>query len=156
MAGLLLRPPPAGYWALAPVLASLRRELLKAYPAVPASAYGTVGDQAHRLRKSDHNPDQRGYVRALDIPYIEHGGVPLPLLAEFLRQVGATQSQRLNPGGYVVYNRRTASARTRWKWSTYLGDDPHLRHLHVSCSLLPHFYVLNQPWNVASALERMG
>ncbi len=150
-----LRPPPEGYWALAGTLAQLRRELVTAYPAAPSRLYGTVGDADHQARKSDHNPDQRGYVRALDIPRVEHGGPPLELLASLLREVGERESQRLNPGGYVVWNSLIASGRTGWQWTTYTGDNPHTTHLHVSCSRLPQFYSLGHRWNVVMNIARL-
>ena len=85
-----LRPPPPGYWALAPTLAQLRRELLFAYEA-PASSYGTIADKRHQARKSDHRPDQRRYVRALDVPGAEHGGPPLRLLAMLRGCIGGVR-----------------------------------------------------------------
>jgi hypothetical protein len=151
-----LRPPPVGYWALAGTLAQLRLELVAGWPAVPWSAYGTIGDAAHQARHSDHNPDQRGYVRALDVPYTEHGGPPLELLALLLQKVGQAESRRLNPGGYVIWNRRVASARSQWNWTPYTGPSPHTDHLHVSCSLLPPFYDLGNRWNVVRELGKLG
>ncbi|HZF59764.1 MAG TPA: hypothetical protein VEZ19_14980 [Rubrobacter sp.] len=149
-----LRPPPPGYWALAPTLAQLRRELLFAYEA-PSSSYGTIADKRHQARKSDHRPDQRRYVRALDVPGAEHGGPPLRLLAMLLRLMGESGSQRLNPGGYVIHNHRIASEVQGWSWRPYSGDNPHVGHLHVSCSLLPQFYVLQHRWNVVAQIAAL-
>lgn len=148
----MISSPPEGYWALAPVIAQLRRELLEAFPGVPAAAYGTIGDDRHKTRKSDHNPDQNRYVRAIDIPQFKHEGPPLAETAEWLRQVGATGSHRLRQGGYVIHNRRIASERSQWRWTTYTGDSAHTLYVHLSCSRLPHFYKLDQPWNVRRAL----
>ena len=150
-----LRSPPPGYWALAAQVAQLRRELVGAYPAVPARRYGTIGDANHQSRQSDHNPDQRRYVRALDVPHVEHHGPPLDWLASFLREVGQAGSQRLNPGGYVIWDRRIASARSGWDWETYTGDNPHTANLHVSVSRLPQFYGLSARWNAVLNIARL-
>lgn len=150
----ILPAVPAGYWALAPQIAVLRRELWELFPDIPRARFGTIGDRNHDARKSDHNPDQRRYVRAIDVPHIGSAFSRLDHLAEFFRQVGATQSQRLAAGGYVIWNRRWASSSTLWKWSTYLGDNPHTAHLHLSVSRLPHFYSLAHPWNVRRALGK--
>lgn len=151
---IFLPAVPTGYWALAPQIAILRRELWDCFPDVPRSAFGTIGDQDHSTRKSDHNPDQRRYVRAIDIPHIGSAAPQIDFLAEFFRQVGATDSQRLASGGYVIWNRRIASASTRWNWSTYMGESPHTAYLHLSVSRLPHFYGLVHPWNVRRALGK--
>lgn len=153
--GAGLRAPPRGYWALAPTLGALRRELVGAYPAVPGRLYGTIGDAAHQTRKSDHQPDQRGYVRALDIPNVEHDGPPCEWLARLLRLVGEGGSQRLNPGGYVIWNRKIASDESRWAWKPYTGENPHTGHLHVSCSRLPQFYSNPAPWAVTVNLANL-
>ena len=143
-------PPalPDGRWAVAPTLARLRFELLAAYPALRPRDIASIGDARHQATDSDHNPDGRGYVRALDIHKIDHGGVPLEWLALFLRLVGEGNSQRLNPGGYVIYNRRKASAESGWHWRPYRGENPHADHVHVSCSRKPAYYGLQHRWNV--------
>lgn len=143
-------------WRPAPVLAVLRSEIDVGWPNRSSSSDGFIGDQRHQSRKSDHNPDEYGYVRAWDVTNDAHLGPPLGLLAAFLRDVGASGSQRLALGGYVIYNRRIASAENLFEWRTYGGDDPHVTHLHVSCSRLPAFYKITRPWNVVDALQQRG
>ena len=152
-----LDPPvlPEGRWAVAPTLARLRFELLAAYPALRPAHLQTIGDADHRSRDSDHNPNDHGYVRALDVMNVDHGGPDLRRLALFLRLVGEGNSQRLNPGGYVIYDRRKASAESGWHWRPYRGDNPHTDHLHVSCSRKPAYYGLQHRWNVAWHLEEI-
>lgn len=143
---------PEGYWALAPQIAILRRELWALFPDIPRARFGTIGDQDHAARESDHNPDQRRYVRAIDVPHVGSAFSRLDHLAEFFRKVGENDSQRMASGGYVIWNRRKASKASRWKWITYMGDNPHTTHLHLSVSRLPQYYGLNHPWNVRRAL----
>lgn len=139
-------------WLLAPVLLTLLRELDIGWPLRSRLHDGTIGDAAHQARKSDHNPDQNGYVRAIDVTQDVHNGPPMDLLAEFLRKVGETHSQRVTPQGYVIWQRRIASSRSRWKWVTYMGENPHTDHLHLSCSSRPDFYRLTAPWHVYAAI----
>lgn len=139
------RDPP---WLLAPVLLTLLREIDAAWPTRSRASDGALGDREHAKRRSDHNPDQRGYVRALDITYDRHAGPPMDALADYLRRIGKSQSQRLIPGGYVIWDRKITSSRTGWDWIAYTGESPHTRHLHVSCSLLPPFYLARAPWHV--------
>lgn len=139
-------------WLLSPVLLTLLREIDSAWPRRSRASDGTIGDADHQSRKSDHTPDQRGYVRALDITNDVHFGPPMNALAEYVRRLGANQSQRLNPGGYVIWDHTIASARTGWDWSVYKGASPHTRHLHISCSLLPPFYLARSPWHIRRIL----
>jgi len=140
---------PAPFPRVAPVLAQLLREIDIGWPRRLKHADGTFGDERHRLRKSDHNPDREGYCRALDITRDVHNGPPLGLLAEYLRAVGASGSQRLAVGGYVIYDRRITSEARQWEWVAYSGDNPHVGHLHVSCSRLPVFYMISRPWGLS-------
>ncbi len=78
------------------------------------------------------------------------------LLAEYLRQVGASGSQRLALGGYVIWSRKITSEASGWVWRPYSGDNPHVTHLHVSCSRLPAFYNIGRPWQVADGLAARG
>ena len=148
---------PAGrglLWRPAPVLWSLRQELDVGWPHRSTASDGFIGDQSHKARKSDHNPDQYGYVRAVDVTADVHRGPPMRLLAEFLRDVGRTGSQRLANGGYVIYDSRIASEASEWEWVAYSGENPHVTHLHLSCSRLPEFYKITRPWQVVTALDK--
>lgn len=143
-------PPPR----VAPVLLSLLREVDALWPSRAKTFDGTFGDDRHKARKSDHNPDSEGYCRALDLTRDDHDGPPLHLLADYIRHVGATGSQRLAVGGYVIFDRRIASDGGGWIWRPYTGDNPHVSHLHVSCSALPVFYMIGRPWGLTRAKLR--
>lgn len=154
--------PPAGRWPRArpwrpaPVLAILRSEVDLAWPNRSTASDGFIGDQSHQSRKSDHNPDADGYVRAWDVTADAHNGPDPSLLASFLRDVGASGSQRFALGGYVIWNHRIVSELSEWQWIAYKGDDPHVTHLHISCSRLPVFYKISRPWHVQEALQERG
>lgn len=139
-------------WRPAPVLATLRAEIDLEWPSRSTLSDGFIGDQRHQSRQSHHNPDENGYVRAWDITHDPDHGPPLDLLAAFLHDVGASGSQRLALGGYVIWRHRKTSAVSQWEWIPYKGDDPHVTHLHVSCSQLPAFYKITRPWQVREAL----
>jgi hypothetical protein len=66
--------------------------------------------------------------------------------------MGHNHSQRFFPAGYVVWNRRIASARSQWRWSTYMGPNPHTTHMHVSVSQRKDHYVGEQRWGVSALL----
>jgi len=53
--------------ALAPSLVNLRREIDLRWPDRMKTSDGWIGDPAHAQRSSDHNPDARGIVHALDV-----------------------------------------------------------------------------------------
>lgn len=138
------------------MLAILRSEVDTAWPLRSTLSDGFIGDAAHKARHSDHTPNEDGYVRAWDVTRDDRHGPPLELLAAFLRDVGASGSQRLALGGYVIYNRRIASEHSEWRWIPYKGDNPHIEHLHLSCSRLAAFYLISRPWHVQEALQERG
>ncbi len=58
---------------LAANLAGLRREINAHWPHRDKKSDGWIGDSAHQGRKSDHNPDDRGVVHAIDVDTRTHG-----------------------------------------------------------------------------------
>jgi hypothetical protein len=46
---------------------------------------GTIGDAAHQQRRSDHNPDQNGVVRAIDVTQDPEHGVDMAVIGEQIR-----------------------------------------------------------------------
>jgi len=117
-------------WKLAAAAATLRDQVNKAYPKRDRSSDGTIGDQAHKRRISDHNPDKAGYVMALDL---DEDGWPAHTFAdqliEYLRTSGDNRIKN------VVYENRVASdtyANHSWVWRTNVPRLGHEHHIHIS------------------------
>jgi hypothetical protein len=72
---------------------------------------GIIGDSRHSTRKSDHNPDEQGWVRALDIDR-DLSGKPkpdlMPDVADQLRAL-AKSDKRIS---YIIFDGKIASARS--------------------------------------------
>jgi hypothetical protein len=97
------------------------------------SPEGWLGDSRHSARKSDHNPDQFGWVRGLDLnSRLESSDSLAPYLADQIR-IAAKSDPRIS---YVIYNGRICSKILNWKWRKYKGINPHKRHIHISFTTL--------------------
>lgn len=112
----------------------LREQIDAAYPDRDKSSDGWVGDLRHSARLSDHNPDETGCVRAVDIDrdLSGKGGKPdlMPYLAEQLRlHAKSSWPSRIS---YIIFNGKIASSKRSWAWRTYKGINPHRHHMHVS------------------------
>jgi hypothetical protein len=94
---------------------------------------GWVGDLRHQSRStSDHNPDENGIVRAIDVDRDVHkSGKPdlMPDIADQIRLAAKAGEKRI---AYIIFAGRIASSRLGWRWRPYKGSNPHNHHLHVS------------------------
>ena len=94
---------------------------------------GWIGDSRHSARKSDHNPDEQGWVRAIDISR-NLSGKPepdiMPYVADQLRILAKTD-RRIS---YIIFDGKIASAKNFWRWRKYKGINQHRTHLHCSFS----------------------
>jgi len=110
-------PAPAAKAALA--------EATGRWPDRSRVSDGLCGDAAHKLRRSDHNPDADGYCCAFDLSADPAHGCDAHALADQLRR-------RRDPRAkYVISNRRIAGP-PDWEWRPYGGANPHEKHAHVS------------------------
>ncbi len=109
----------------------LRSEINAKYPKRDKRSDGWVGDTAHNARKSDHNPDSNGWVRAIDIDSDLVKGLNKAswLLAEQIKQIGQKGDKRLS---YIIHQHRISSPRQNWAWRVYKGANPHVSHIHIS------------------------
>lgn len=111
---------------LVPTLATLRAEFNRAFPGRSKSHDGWVGDAAHAKTKSDHNPDGKGRVRAVDLTAEGARGAALAEVA-----IAALKAR--GQKGYVIHNGRIANPSVQGgAWRPYSGSNPHTRHVHVS------------------------
>jgi peptidoglycan hydrolase-like protein with peptidoglycan-binding domain len=112
---------------LAPSLVRLRSEINQKWPRRDRSSDGWIGDTSHQRSGmpenggSDHNPNRRGVVDALDI---DVDGINVTSLVSLLIKHPAVN--------YVIWNRAIWSRRHGFKARRYTGSNPHTSHLHVS------------------------
>jgi hypothetical protein len=109
----------------------LRSEINLKYPKRDKRSDGWIGDTAHNARKSDHNPDKQGWVRAIDIDsdLLKGSSKESWLLAEQIKTIALKGDKRVS---YIIHQHRIASPRQNWVWRVYKGANPHVSHLHIS------------------------
>ncbi len=117
-------------WKLAPSLIALIEETDRRSPRRRKTSDGSIGDQAHSARQSDHNP-ANGWVCAVDITDDKAGGCDADLLA---RHVVAARDPRVK---YVIWNRTivksySSNGKPAWTPYPYTGSNPHDSHTHIS------------------------
>jgi hypothetical protein len=96
------------------------------------SSDGWVGDLRHASRPSDHNPDEQGIVRAIDIDRDLSGKAKpdlMPDLADQLRLCAKRGDKRIS---YIIFDGRIASSKKSWAWRPYDGINKHHAHCHIS------------------------
>jgi hypothetical protein len=114
-------------WRLAPSLTLLKTTIDRKWPGRLRTFDGTIGDARHQAEKSDHNPNERGVVCAMDITHDPLNGPDGKALAEALR---ASRNPRIS---YVIHAGQIFSSTVSpWEWRIYPGEDPHKHHVHVS------------------------
>ncbi len=108
-------------------LAVLRGEFDVVNPHRDRTSDGWIGDDAHALRISDHNPDSHGVVHAIDV---DVNGVPMAKIVAFL--AGRCRSGAEDRLQYIIYRRVIWSRSWGWVARAYTGLDPHTGHAHFS------------------------
>ena len=109
---------------------TLRAQINAKWPKRDKSSDGWIGDTRHQARPSDHNPDENGWVRAIDVDadltkkYKDQSWD----LANELRLFAKAGEKRIS---YIIHHGKIASSRMNWKWRTYKGN-PHTGHIHIS------------------------
>lgn len=130
-------------WRLAKGLETLRAQVNDKYKGRSKQSDGSVGDTSHGARKSDHNPDSRGIVHAIDITHDPKNGFDSYKFADHLL---ATQDPRIS---YIISNRRIGSGpsgQSPGVWRKYTGANPHDHHVHISIITSREDDV--RPWNI--------
>ena len=141
----------APVWRVAKCLVALRDQVNRRTPNRKRSSDGTIGDAAHAVRTSDHNPWVRdgdvGVVTAMDITHDPAGGCDAGALAEAIR---TSRDARVK---YVIWNRRIANSSSingvaPWAWRPYTGANPHDKHVHVSVKPDKAAFDLTSDWTI--------
>jgi hypothetical protein len=111
----------------------LREQFDDTYADRDRTSDGWIGDTRHAARKSDHNPDAQGWVRAIDIDADLSGKSKPELMPDLVDQVRllckSGAEKRIT---YIIFNGRICSPILRWKWRTYKGINKHTTHAHFS------------------------
>ncbi len=129
-------------WILVPSLVSLRNEFNQLAPARDKASDGSIGDQAHADRSSDHNPDETGatpyedadstnavHAIDVDIDLRKAGWSMARAVGIIVTRHRTGEDDRLQN---VIYNRRIWSRSWGWTAREYTGSNPHDKHAHFS------------------------
>jgi len=108
----------------------LREQIDDAFPDRGRdSDSGAYSDARHAARKSDHNADVNGWVRAIDISRdLSKGRDVMPDLVDQVR-LYAKKHGRFS---YIIFDEKIASPILKWKWRKYRGINKHTKHAHFS------------------------
>ena len=113
-------------WRLAKSLEVLLKEVNSLFPNREKHHDGTIGDQAHQARFSDHNPNAEGVVCAVDITHDPKSGADMGKISDYI-------AKNPHPNlDYIIFNKRIASRNNGFTWKPYYGQNPHDKHMHVS------------------------
>jgi hypothetical protein len=116
---------------LSKAAAQLREQFDDCFSDRDRTSDGWIGDSRHAARKSDHNPDEQGWVRAIDVDR-DLSGKPkpdiMPDVADQLR-ILAKSDKRIS---YIIFAGKIASSKKGWAWRTYEGINKHDHHCHIS------------------------
>jgi len=99
-----------------------RTQLIKAeYPGITVYQ---VGDTSHQASASDHNPDSRDIVHALDAMTYSDTKRGEAIRDWMLSDTTDTE--------YIIFNRKIYERDNQFKARDYSGSDPHTDHVHYS------------------------
>lgn len=128
-------------WHLASSLEQLRAEVNALWPNRSTASDGTIGDAAHSARTSDHNPNSRGSVNAIDITA---SGIDT---AQLIAAAKAHPSVR-----YIIHNRQIMNRDIgAFRPRPYKGRNPHTLHVHISIYQSKTAEDRTQSWGLADA-----
>jgi hypothetical protein len=114
-------------WRIAKSLGQLLEQVNAMFPERSKESDGTIGNAEHSARQSDHNPDQFGIVRAVDITNDPEGEPNSRKLADALV---ASRDPRIK---YIISNGQIISSKQQpWVWRPYHGANAHRHHVHIS------------------------
>ena len=111
----------------------LREQIDDSFPDRQRASDGWVGDTRHASRKSDHNPDEQGWVRAIDIDRDLFQGSKPDIMGDLADQLRAISKAKTDTRiAYIIFDGSICSKILNWKWRKYTGANKHIKHMHVS------------------------
>lgn len=108
-------------WRLAKSLAKLEAEIKAAYPG---TTVWDIGDEDHQAGYSDHNPNAKDVVCAIDV--FGDGGMNL---AKFVAHLIENPHSNLR---YVIFDEKIYQRKNDFAEQDYNGPNKHKKHAHVS------------------------
>jgi hypothetical protein len=128
-------------WVLTDGLDNLRQQVNRRWPDRDKKSDGSIGDFAHSLGSSGHNPDDtagskpawsgdpdsKREVRAWDMDNdLREGGTTAQDIVDHIRKLPGVG----NVLRYMIYNRRIYHVRDGFTSAPYSGPSPHTEHIH--------------------------
>lgn len=135
-------------WYLILSLVTLRREFNILAPNRDTASDGSIGDARHQAEPtSDHNPDSKGAVHAIDVDKdLRHPTITMEDVVQFLlARCRSGQERRLK---YIIYNRRIWTASNDWREQDYHSSNPHDKHAHFSGMYQPSSETSTASWHL--------
>lgn len=114
---------------LAPSLALFRQTVNENFPKRDKSSDGWIGNAAHAKTKSEHNPDDKGCVHAIDVD-VDDNDTGRDLRREILKACIGHKAV-----WYVISNGIIYSRTHNWAALKYTGPNGHFSHVHISILL---------------------
>lgn len=108
-------------WYLAGNLDSRSSSIKDVYPGI---TIWSIGDQSHQSGTSDHNPDAREIVHALDVMTYSNMDQGRAVLDWCLSDPTDLE--------YVIFDRHIYERDNGFESRSYSGSDPHTDHVHIS------------------------
>ena len=131
-------------WRLAKSLIKLREQVNALAPGRSIRDDGTIGNREHAIRKSDHNPNRKGVVRAFDITHDPAGGMDSYKLAETLRQSRDPRIINVISAGKIF----SSETKPYYQWRPYNGKNAHRQHVHVGVLDIESLYDDAHMWQL--------
>jgi peptidoglycan hydrolase-like protein with peptidoglycan-binding domain len=136
-------------WRLAKSLETLRAQVNAKYPTRSKQSDGSIGDEKHASRSSDHNPwvkdGSMGIVTAIDITHDPEDGFDSYAFADMLLK---NRDARVK---YIISNGRIGAGSegpSPWAWRKYSGSNKHNHHVHISVKSDKSFYDDASDWKI--------
>jgi len=151
-------------WTLAPTLIELRDEINENWPLRDKTSDGSLGNAAHSATVSDHNPNSKRVVCAIDVdedlggskntvyPRFNSGTPAKQVLLDVLLDLA--KAGKLPQLNYLIYERKIYQRKNKFEARTYSGVNAHDHHLHVSVMQTESLWNRKTSWGITKAVPK--